>query len=233
MPITGEHERRQVAIWDLPTRLFHWSLVVLVGGNLFLISPRGGWSTLVHFLAGFTIAGLLLFRLVWGFIGSPRSRFRDFLQPWPMVRVYAARLARLSPPHSIGHNPLGGWMIGAMLATLLTMILTGLFAAGRRATGPFAHWLATGTAHQIGGLHQVISNLMIGLVALHVAGVLADWLLTRDNLVKAMITGRKSLSPEEAATEGRLAPMGRAALIGLLALALTAGLAAMTDFAAP
>ena len=77
MPVTGESERRQVAIWDLPTRLFHWSLVVLVGGNLFLISPRGGWSTLVHFLAGFIIAGLLLFRFVWGFIGSPRSRFAE------------------------------------------------------------------------------------------------------------------------------------------------------------
>ncbi len=89
IPVTGESERRQVAIWDLPTRLFHWSLVVLVGGNLFLISPRGGWSTLVHFLAGFIIAGLLLFRFVWGFIGSPRSRFADFLQPWPAVHSYA------------------------------------------------------------------------------------------------------------------------------------------------
>jgi cytochrome b len=233
MLLTSRSERRQVAIWDLPTRLFHWSLVVLVGCNLFLISPRGGWSTLVHFLSGFTIAGLLLFRFAWGFIGSPRSRFADFLQPWPAVCAYAARLARLNPPRSIGHNPLGGWMIGAMLATLSAMILTGLFSAGRRAAGPFAHLISTGTAHQIGGLHQFISNLMIGLVALHVAGVLADWLLTRDNLVKAMITGRKSLSTEEALKEGRLAPIGRACLIGLLALALTAGLAAITDFAAP
>jgi cytochrome b len=130
-------DKRDTAIWDIPTRLFHWSLVILVGSNLFLVGPRGGWETMVHFISGFAIAGLLLFRLIWGFIGSPRSRFADFLKSWRTVKAYAARLARLDPPHSIGHNPLGGWMIGVMLATLLGMVGTGLFAASRRAAGPF------------------------------------------------------------------------------------------------
>jgi cytochrome b len=233
MSSAGGTEQRQVAIWDLPTRLFHWSLVLLVGCNLFFVSPRGSWQTPVHFIAGFCIAGLLLFRMLWGFIGSPRSRFADFLRPWPAVKAYVARLARLNPPHSIGHNPLGGWMIALLLATLFAMILTGVFAAGRRAAGPFAHLLAPSLSHALGQIHGFISNLLIGLLALHVAGVLTDWLLTRENLVMAMITGRKRLSAEQAASERHLAPAWRALIIGLAALALTAGLILATNFAAP
>jgi cytochrome b len=225
-------ERRSVAVWDLPTRLFHWALALLVCCNLFLISPRGGAATTIHFLSGYAIAGLLLFRLVWGFIGSPRSRFADFLLPWPAVRAYTKRLMRLNPPHSIGHNPLGGWMIAAMLTALLGMVATGLLAASRRASGPLAPLISSTIAHQFGQTHQLISNLMIGLVVLHLAGVLTDWLLTRDNLIKSMITGRKLLSTQDAAREGRLAPAGRAVIVGLIALALMAGLVMVTDFAA-
>jgi len=233
MTSAGGIEQHQVAIWDLPTRLFHWSLVLFVGCNLFLISPRGGWQTWVHFISGFCIAGLLLFRIVWGFIGSPRSRFADFLRPWHAFKAYVARLVRLSPPHSIGHNPLGGWMIGVLLATLIAMIVTGVFAAGRRAAGPFAELLTPSLSRTIGQIHGLISNLLIGLLALHVAGVLTDWLLTRDNLVKAMITGRKQLSAAEAAAEGPLATAGRGLIVGLFALALTAVLILATNFAAP
>lgn len=226
------NRRQDTAIWDLPTRLFHWALALLVICNLFLIGPRGGSATAIHFLSGYMIAGLLLFRLVWGFVGSPRSRFSDFLLPWPTVRAYAQRLLRLNPPHSVGHNPLGGWMIAAMLAALFGMVATGLFAASRRAAGPLAPLISPAAAHEIGQIHQLISNLMIGLVILHLAGVLGDWLLTRDNLIKSMITGRKSLSTQDAAKEGRLAPAGRAVIVGLIALALMAGLVMLTDFAA-
>src|ERR1700688_4104574 len=124
---------RETMIWDLPTRIFHWMLAVLVGTNLFLISPRSEFQTLVHFIAGYAIAGLILFRLAWGFVGSPRSRFADFLHGWPVVKRYSWRLLRLDPPHSIGHNPLGGWMIAVLIATASGMIATGLFAAGRGA----------------------------------------------------------------------------------------------------
>lgn len=232
MPL-ARNESRSVAVWDLPTRLFHWSLVLLVSINLFLISPRGGTATVIHFVAGYAIAGLLLFRLLWGFVGSPHSRFADFLRPWSVVRPYVERLARLSPPHSVGHNPLGGWMIAAMLATLIGMVVTGLFAAGRRAAGPFAALIPSTASHLVGELHQLIANLMIGLVILHLAGILGDWLLTRDNLIKSMITGRKSLGAAAAAAEGNLAPGGRAVIVGLIALILTALLIVLTNFNAP
>jgi cytochrome b len=225
-----ERDRPNVTVWDFPTRLFHWSLVLLVATNLFFISPRGGNSTVVHFLVGFAIAGLLLFRLIWGFLGSPRSRFADFLRPWPTVRAYIDRLRRFDPPHSIGHNPLGGWMIAILLATLATMIVTGLSALSRRATGPFAYLLSPHIAHLAAKTHVLTSNLLIGLIVVHIAGVAAEWFLTGENLVKAMITGRKQLSLEAAALEKPVAPVWRAFLTGLLAVALAAGLTLATNF---
>jgi cytochrome b len=228
-----DRDLRDVVVWDIATRLFHWSLVALVAVNLFLISPRGGNHTIVHFIAGYAIAGLLLFRLIWGFLGSPRSRFADFLRPWPEVKAYIDRLRRFDPPHSVGHNPLGGWMIAILLATLATMIATGLFAASRRAAGPFAHFLAPATAQLAGNIHKLASNFLIGFIVVHVAGVAVDWLLTSENLVKAMITGRKRLPPEAAALEKPVAPVWRAVLTGLLALALAAGLILATNFSTP
>ena len=225
-----EHVHRDVVVWDLPTRLFHWSLVGLVAINLFFVSPRGGNSTLVHFLAGFAVAGLLLFRLIWGFLGSPRSRFADFLHPWPVVMAYIDRLRRFDPPHSVGHNPLGGWMIAILLATVATMIATGLFAASRRADGPFAHLLPANIAGLAGNIHVLASNVLIGFIVVHIAGVAVDWFLTGDNLVKAMLTGRKRLPLALAAQEKTVAPVWRAALIGLLALALAASLTLATNF---
>ena len=222
--------KRDTEIWDLATRVFHWTLVLLVAINLFLIGPRGGFQTIFHFVAGYAIAGLLLFRLVWGFIGSPRSRFADFLRRWPVVKGYIDRLIRFDPPHSVGHNPLGGWMIAALLTTLTGMIATGLFAAGRRAAGPLAGSIPLPIAVILRDLHSLISNFLIALIVVHILGVIVEWFLTGDNLVKAMVTGRKKLAAETAAREGKTAPVWRAALLALASLALVAGLSLSTDY---
>ena len=221
---------RETMIWDLPTRIFHWTLVVLVGTNLFLISPRGGFQTLAHFIAGYTIVGLILFRMAWGFVGSPRSRFADFLHGWPMVRRYAGQLLRLDPPHSIGHNPLGGWMMALLIATVTGMIATGLFAVGRGAAGPLAGMVPIAFASLARSLHKLLSNFLIALIVAHLAGVAADWFLTGDNLVKSMLTGRKRLAPEDAVRERPIAPIRRAVFLGILALAATAALSISTDY---
>src|SRR5262245_14837853 len=169
-------------VWDLPTRIFHWSLVVLVGTNLFLISPRGGVSNVIHMVAGYLVAGLLLFRLAWGVLGSPRSRFADFVRGWPAVSAYVERLRRLDPPHCVGHNPLGGWMIVILLAALLVMVLTGLSASARAAMGPLAPLFPVGWTALLGATHKLVGNLLIGLIVIHIAGVAVDWFLTGDNL---------------------------------------------------
>ena len=220
----------ETMVWDLPTRIFHWTLVVLVGTNLFLSSPRGGIQTLVHFIAGYALTGLILFRLVWGLVGSPRSRFADFLHGWPVVKGYTDRLLRRDPPHSIGHNPLGGWMIALLIATVTGMIATGLFAVGRSAAGPLAGMVPLAFASLARSLHKLLSNFLIALIVAHLAGVAADWFLTGDNLVKSMLTGRKHLAPEDAVREQPIAPIRRALLLGILALAVTIGLTISTDY---
>jgi cytochrome b len=222
--------KRDTEIWDLPTRIFHWTLVLLVAINLFLIGPRGGFQTIFHFVAGYAIAGLLLFRLVWGFVGSPRSRFADFLRRWPVVKAYLDRLIRFDPPHSVGHNPLGGWMIAVLLTTLTGMIVTGLFAAGRRAAGPLAASIPLPMTVILRDLHSLLSNFLIALIVAHILGVIVEWFLTGDNLVKAMITGRKKLPAETAAREGKIAPAWRAALLALVSLALVADLSLSTNY---
>lgn len=224
--------QRDAHIWDVPTRQFHWLLVLLVGTNLFLIEPGGGLATVIHMVAGYGVAGLLLFRLIWGFVGSPRSRFADFVQPWPVVKAYVERLRRLQPPRSVGHNPLGGWMIIVLLVVLVTMIMTGLFASGRQAAGPLAHFIPVAFTAVAGEIHEFVSNILIGLIVVHLAGVVVEWLLTRENLVKAMINGRKELPGDLVAQERPLVGAGRAALVGIVSLLLVGGLIAATDFSA-
>src|SRR5262245_9115253 len=223
-------QHRETPVWDLPTRLFHWALVLLVGTNLFLIAPRGGIATVIHMTAGYLVIGLLLFRVVWGFIGSPRSRFRDFVHPWAAVKAYAARLRRLSPPRSVGHNPLGGWMIVVMLVALAGMVTTGVFASSRHAAGALADLVPVGLTAIAAEVHEFLGNVMIGLVIVHVAGVAVDWFLTRENIVKAMINGRKPLPAEAAVRERPLVGGGRAALVGIVCLAVVAGLIVATDY---
>jgi cytochrome b len=225
-----ETAHRETPIWDLPTRLFHWALVLLVGTNLFLIGPKGGIETVIHMTAGYGVIGLLLFRLVWGFVGSPRSRFSDFVHPWAAVKAYTQRLRRLSPPRSVGHNPLAGWMIVVMLALLAGMVTTGIFASGRHAAGALASYVPVELTALAGDIHGLLGNIMIGLVIVHVAGVAADWLLTRENLVKAMINGRKPLPADVAVQERPLVGGARAVLVGVFCLGIVAALIAATDY---
>ena len=223
--------RRDVVVWDLPTRIFHWTMVLLVAINLFVISPKGGLHTKIHFLAGYAIASLLVFRLAWGFIGSRRSRFGDFVQPWPKLRAYLARLMRFDPPHSVGHNPVGGWMILGLLAMLLSMILTGLLAANRRSAGPLAYLMGGSGARLMGELHSLLSSVLIAFIIVHIGGVLVEWLLSGENLIRAMLNGRKRLPEAEAATEPAPAPIWRAAVLLVVAAAFGLWLAFSTDYA--
>jgi amino acid transporter len=122
-------------------------------------------------------------------------------------------------------------MIALLLTSLAAMIGTGLFAGARRAAGPLASRIPPSLAGLAGNLHVLISDLLIALIVMHVLGVAVDWFLTGDNLVKAMLTGRKRLSPEIAAGERKVAPAWRAILLALLSLALVAGLSLSTDYA--
>ena len=194
-------EKQAVTIWDLPVRLFHWILAILVALNLILGGEDAGWEFTLHVVAGYLIGFLVLYRIVWGLIGTRHARFGDFVVRWPAVRDHIRGLLRLQPPRTVGHNPIGGWMIVALLVMLVLIVATGLFGHGRHTAGPLSAWLPVGLSGLFGDVHGVLTNVLIALIAVHIAGVLADWVLLRENLVRAMITGRKWLGRSEAARE--------------------------------
>jgi cytochrome b len=220
---------KAVPVWDLPTRLFHWLLALSVGTNL-IVEPRGDWQFPVHVTAGCTALALVLFRIVWGLIGSRHSLFRDFVRSPGIVLREARDLLKLRQKPHAGHNPLGGWMVVTLLAMVLATATAGLFSATRRGQGgPFAGLLG---GEGLSGIHETLGNLMIFLVILHLCGVALHYLVARDNIIGAMITGRKRLDAAAATAEPPLVSLWRAVVPAALALALGAYLWSRADFAA-
>jgi cytochrome b len=221
-----------VLIWDLPTRIFHWLLVLGVATS-YLTGGEEGWLFVVHTASGYLIAVLLLFRLIWGLIGSPRSRFRDFVHGRRTVADYVRSLLALRPPRYIGHNPLGGWMVILMLIVLSITMVTGLFSGEEgEGAGLLFPWIAAPGSEGLAEVHEVFANIIVILAVIHVCGVLADWWLTRENLVSAMIFGSKQLDEASASTEKPAASTSRMIVAAGVAAIAGAVLLAQTDFTA-
>ena len=186
-----ESTSRRVLVWDLPTRLFHWLLVVLVVIS-FVTVNIGGNAMQYHEWSGIAILALLLFRLVWGFTGGRESRFVAFIRGPSAVVRYATTLLGSDPARYPGHNPLGGWSIIAMLLALLAQAITGLFANDDIVTeGPLFDWVSKATSDVLTRVHKLNQEVIIVLVSIHVLAVLFHLFYKRENLVKPMITGVK------------------------------------------
>lgn len=213
-PVTRmpDHPRPHHPLWDLPMRLFHWGLVVLLA-NAWLSQQRG-WME-VHRWNGYLLLTLLGFRLLWGWIGSRHARFGDFLyRPGQVWRYLRGR-----PVAYGGHNPAGGWAVLAMLALLLVQGVTGLFATDEILfEGPLYPAVASDTAAWLTRWHKLNSDLLLGLVGLHLVALAVHRLVHGERLIGAMLTGRHPQRP------GREAPVP--AWRALLALAVSAGLLA-------
>jgi cytochrome b len=185
------HGLKPVLVWDAPTRLFHWLLVALVVSS-FLTGRLGGNWMIYHEWCGEAILALLLFRVGWGFIGSVPSRFRTFLTGPPTVFRYALTLFQRDSDHHLSHNPLGGWSVAAMLLVLLVQAGTGLFANDDIATtGPLYKWVGKTVSDRLTSLHHLNHDVIIVLVAVHVAAVLFHLVCKKENLITPMITGVK------------------------------------------
>jgi cytochrome b len=198
MKTNTESPSRSVLVWDLPTRLFHWLLVILVIIS-FVTGNIGGNAMQYHEWSGFAILALLLFRIVWGFVGSRESRFVTFVQGSEAVIRYATKLLRRGSPAYLGHNPLGGWSIIVILFTLLVQAATGLFANDDIVTeGPLFDWVSKPTSDWFTRIHKLNQQVVIALVCVHVLAVLFHFFYKRENLVKPMITGVKQWSGPEA-----------------------------------
>lgn len=182
---------RPVKVWDLPTRLFHWLLVAFVITS-FTSAKIGGNAMQVHQLSGFIILGLLLFRLAWGFVGSYTARFITFIHAPAAVLNYALGLLRGDSPRYLGHNPLGGWSIVAMLLALLIQVATGLFANDDIATqGPLYYHVSKATSNWLTRIHLLNRWAVVFLVGLHLSAIAYYLFFKRDNLITPMITGSK------------------------------------------
>lgn len=209
----------KIYVWDKFVRIFHWSLVVF-----FIISYLTGENESdLHIYSGYIILGLVIARIVWGFIGSKHARFTDFVKRPGEVMAYTRGMTSGHPEHYLGHNPLGGVMVIVMLLILLVTTISGLkLYAVEEGKGPFAN------SHQISPLtkayahgdedddtskhkharndedeeiweeiHEVAVNLMLALIVLHIAGVIVSGRLHKESLIKAMLTGYKKRTGED------------------------------------
>lgn len=195
---------QKILIWDWPVRIGHW---LMVGGFIIAwLTSESESFRLVHAWAGGVVLAVAAFRLIWGIVGSRHARFASFVRGPQAVIAYLSSLLRLQPTHHTGHNPAGGWAIVALLGF---GILTGISGwANYNELG--GHWLEE--------LHEALAATMLTVVVVHLAGVFSGSLLHGENLVRAMLTGRKSGSPEEAIASAR--PL---AAIVLLAWVVAAG----------
>ena len=170
-------------------RLFHWSLVVLV--TLSWVSVENGYMT-VHLWSGLALLTLLLFRITWGFIGSTTARFLQFTRAPRHAVAYLRAIARGEHPQHVGHNPAGGWMVLLLLAILLAQALTGLFANdGVRFNAPLSTLVSSTFSDRVTRLHGTIFDVILLLVWMHVVAVLYYRFVRGENLIGAMITGKR------------------------------------------
>lgn len=180
--------RDKTLIWDLPTRVFHWALATSFAGAWLLAD--GERLRNIHVMFGYTVLGLVLFRLVWGFVGTRYAQFRSFMYRPRELAAYAQAILHGDRPHYAGHNPAGSFAIWAIL---MLAALTGL-------TG-------YATYNEFGGdaleeLHEFLANTWLLIVGLHIGGVILASLLDRENLARAMVTGYKRAEPAAAIRSG-------------------------------
>lgn len=213
------HTETTIKVWDILVRLFHWSLVIAFTIAYFTAEEENPW----HIYAGYTVLGLVIFRILWGLVGTQYARFSNFIySPSHVVRYVKSLLAK-NPKHYIGHNPAGGWMIVALLISLTTVTVSGLkLYAEEEGLGPLAKGAVKVTlinnayaeeedddkkAEDIKSgedieneeegeefweeIHEASTNFTLFLIFLHITGVLVSSRLDKENLIKAMFTGKK------------------------------------------
>ena len=212
-----------IKVWDIAIRVFHWALVVCFA-IAFINSEE---SRKLHVIFGYSLVFLVLFRILYGFVGTKYARFSDFLYHPAQIGDYLKGLLIGRPTHYIGHNPAGGFMIFIMLLSLLLLTLTGLKAYGGGGHGPLANHEISFMTNAFAdsddkenhdkhnnlerrsqkynrteknekdefweGVHEIVAYFTLFLVSIHIMGVLVSSLVHRENLIRAMITGRKQL----------------------------------------
>lgn len=217
LPPSSSENTRAVFVWDLPTRLFHWTLAILVAFSWWSGEQGYDWMPW-HFWSGYGVMTLLLFRLAWGVVGSRTARFSDFIKGPDAGLHHLKELFRPGKTSDVGHNPLGGWMVALLLLLLLAQTATGLFSEDANLNaGPLYLLVSENTSKLLSEIHEVIANLVLLAIIVHVLAVLAYLIVKRDNLIGAMFSGRKRLDLAPGAEPKMASP-----LLALILLAVSA-----------
>ena len=218
----GSATSATVLVWDLPLRVFHWALAAVVLTGIAAINLD---NVDLHVRCGQVVLALVLFRIVWGFVGPEYARFTSFVRGPAAIASYARSLRRPPQEFHAGHNPLGGMVVVLMLALLLLQAVSGLFANDDIVTeGPLARFVSKSVSNAITTLHDANAWLIIGLIVVHIVAVFVYLIRYRDNLIHPMVTGLKRV-PGEARVTGITGIRPMLALIAIAFSALAAWLA--------
>ena len=210
----------RVRVWDLPTRVFHWGLAFLAVFSFTTGKVGGAWMEW-HLKSGYGVLTLLVFRVIWGLAGSSTARFGRFVRGPRAALLYARGLASRAHVATFGHNPLGGWMVVAMLVAFTAQAVSGLFSDDEISTqGPLAGKVSNAMVSRMSALHSYNEWVLVALVALHLVAIAAYTFALRARLVGAMVHGWTQPSPGSVPVEHRMAPPWRAFIALAAAVAL-------------
>ena len=198
-----------IRVWDLPIRLFHWLLVLCIAGSLISVNI-GGNAIQWHAYFGYSILTLLIFRIIWGFIGSTHARFLSFIpSPKSLLNYLQGK-----SPRFLGHNPIGALSVFALLFALSVQVTTGLFVDDEIAfQGPFAQYVSNATVSFLSQIHEANQVVIYTLITIHIAAIIYYRKFKGEDLIKPMINGDKEIDPSEEAKYS-LTDLGRASKDG-------------------
>ena len=213
----------KVLIWDLPVRLFHWLLALSLAASWLTAEAGIEWMDW-HFRFGYFAGGLIVFRIIWGFVGTKHARFSSFVRGASTTIAYARTLFDRNARPSAGHNPLGGLMVLLMMLVVGLQVGTGLFASDDIFTdAPFHPLVSDDTASLLTSIHHANFNVILGIVGLHIAAVLLYVFWKKQALIRAMIVGTK---PADESLGNEAIASSRLVLAAIIAFAVAAGVAA-------
>lgn len=177
-------------LWDIPTRVCHWLFVIVIGFSWWSVEyDHLEW----HTWSGYTLLVLIIFRIVWGIIGSHTAQFHHFLSSPRAFFSYSRTLFKKDSKPSVGHNPMGAWSVVLLLLLMLAQVLLGLFSedVDGLASGPLSFWVSYDTGRWAAETHEDLFDYLLAFIALHVGVIFFYLIYKKDNLILPMITGKK------------------------------------------
>jgi len=187
----ANQEDQCIKVWDVPTRIFHWAMVLVFAGLILTGEFIEDWTE-IHFYLGYTLSGLIIFRIIWGFLGSYHARFRTFIYSPKETLGYVKSHSTGKPKHYYGHNPMGALMVFAIIGGLTLQLATGPSLSDEVLyDAPFYALMPEEITDLAGRVHDTMPNILLAFVSLHVLAVIAHKVVLKDNLVPAMFHGKK------------------------------------------